>query len=162
MIDMPVVIVSPSNGMPTIHEFPVQNETDPLLGVPPDVQPLATQASEGNVLVQTDYNYADEFDVRGCKIMTMTAYFDGIARCAAYFASRDAAFVPERKYQQADPIEGGFGTNEAIEWDSMADVERGIKCTPITAAEEAVFRKFYPRGAIGTPMLPWESIDEDY
>lgn len=149
---------TPSDNMPHITECPVQAEPSPELGVPITVAEPALKASEGNCVVTTSYDYADEFNVDGAQIISMTAYFDGLAKCEAWFAARDAAFVPKNAYSEPMPLEQYFGTNEQLQWANMDRVHRGITMQPCTTAEEAVIRKFWPDGEIGTPMLPWNAI----
>ncbi len=129
--------------MPVITEFPLQTEPSAELGVPEDTVPPELKSREGNVLVKTKFLGFEGHDVEGFQIMVATEYFNGMAQCEAYFA--------------ANPAVGLYCTFDIYLLD-MDDLRPGIKVQPITPAEEATLRQFFPTGEFGTPVLPWESV----
>lgn len=132
--------------LPVISEVPVQHEPDAQLGVPFPPPHEPAKASEGNVLVRSNYYYRSEFEVVGARIMSMSAYYDGLARCAEIV---DAG----------GEIDYYFGMNQEICFRSMEQINNGLYVQPITPAEEAVVRKFWHDGEIGMPIMPWDAIE---
>lgn len=131
---------------PIVTEFPVQAEPDAQLGTPDVTVPPVLKASEGNVLIATEYENQDLGDtVRGFTIIPATNYFDGLAQCQAYFDSG---------------VVGLFAAHSTY-FDAMDDVTSGMQARNISAAEEAVIRKFFPTGEYGDYVLPWESISHN-
>lgn len=75
--------------------------------------------SEQYLVVQSEFDYADEFDVYGLYITTKTLY--------------DMMMEEAKKYFDVhDDYEGWFGTNEAILVESFEDYQAGLHVSEIT------------------------------
>lgn len=86
------------------------------------------------LLVISDFNYADEFDVRGWAIKDQAKWQAHLAEVKAYF-------------DHGDELENYFGTNESIIWSSYDDYANGFTMRPITDDEADTIRRLFGRNS---------------
>lgn len=88
------------------------------------------------VIVFTDANYADEFDVQGFEIIEKDRWDRLLSIAEEYFNS-----------ENAEPLELYFGTNEMIYFEDFRDVQDFFNIKEITDEEcqviEKCFGKYY-------------------
>lgn len=93
------------------------------------------------VLVETNFDYADEFDVIGFVIYEDVDVIDNyISNLAAFF-------------EKHDEWERWFGTNEAVTISNIDEYKRGITITEITDEDADVIEQRLGT-EYGTPIIP--------
>lgn len=81
----------------------------------------------GMLLIESDFDYSDEFSVTGFIITTEDGFEETKAFITKYFN--------EHKYVKCDGVEMYFGTNEALQFGSASEVLDCLQVTKLTTGE---------------------------
>lgn len=90
------------------------------------------------LLAKSSFDYGDEFDCE-CFIT-----FDNRADYDEWLES------VQRQLDEESTIEHYFGTNEALQIDSVEEVEDSIELIEITVEEQRTLKKLFGNGSFGT------------
>jgi 23S rRNA A2030 N6-methylase RlmJ len=104
------------------------------------------------LLAKSSFDYGDEFD---CECFTT---FDNRAEYDEWLES------VQRQLDEENTIEHYFGTNEALQINSVEEVEDSIELIEITPEEQRILKKLFGNGSFGTGDIfdiGFDAHDED-
>lgn len=87
---------------------------------------------EDKILVFTEANYADEFDIYGFEIIDRKRWETFLEKAEEFLSG-----------EESSSMELYFGTNESILFEDMRDVEDFFSIKEITEEEYAVIKKLF-------------------
>jgi hypothetical protein len=90
-------------------------------------------SQEKQLLVKTEFNWGDEFDISGFAVFSESQWDEVMDRVFDLFESR-----------HGDVYEFWFGTNQAIELSSFQEWREGVSVEEISDEEAAVLKKLFP------------------